>query len=80
MRPDMEQWFLSDFGGIECELGVATAPGAEFVAWALRVGSDGRRAPIFDHRGALLVVRGGTPAEALAAVRQRTIALFGPES
>lgn len=75
----MEQWFVSHFGGIECELGVSSAIDAGFVAWALRVGADGRRAPLFDHRGALLFVRGVTPTEALAAVRQQAVALLGPE-
>ena len=75
----MEQWFLSQFGGIDCELGVASSTGAGFVAWALRVGTDGRRAPLYDRQGALLVVRGVTPTEALTAVRRQAVDLFGPE-
>lgn len=75
----MEQWFLGHFGGIACELGVASASDAGFVAWALRIDARGRRAPIFDRRGALLLVRGETADEALAAVRRQVVSLLGPE-
>lgn len=75
----MDHSFRIRFGEIECELGVAHTPQSGFVAWALRVGPDGRLTPLQDRGGRLLLSRGETADEALAALRRHGMEAFGPE-
>jgi hypothetical protein len=75
----MDHSFRIRFGDVECELGVARTQESGFVAWALRVEPDGRVTPLHDKRERLLLTRAGTAAQALATVRERTAATFGPE-
>ena len=61
----MDHNFRVRFGEVECALGVVHVPESGFVAWALRIESDGRRNPLVDKRGELLLVRASTAGEAL---------------
>lgn len=75
----MDHNFCVRFGEVECELGVAQVPESGFVAWALRIESDGRRNPLVDKRGELLLVKALTAGEAIGVVRAHGAAAFGPE-
>jgi hypothetical protein len=75
----MDHNFRVRFGEVECELGVAQTPESGFVAWALRIEPDGRLTPLQDRQGRLLLERGSTESEALAAVRAHGAAAFGAE-
>ena len=75
----MEPWCLRQFGGITCELGVAPATDAAFVAWALLIATDGRRSPLFDREGRLLLRRAATAEEAITSVRHQVTMVLGPE-
>lgn len=77
---DPMQCYRATFGGRHCEIAVEpSACSGSAVAWALLVGRDGRLDPICGEGGRALREHAAQPADALAAMRQRLIALFGDE-
>ncbi len=70
------------FGSVTCEVGVEQSAGRawNFVAWALRVGSDGRLEPLYDEAGGIYRVTADTLPRALAKIHARLATRFGAES
>lgn len=77
---DPMECYRTTFGGRHCEIVVGcSSSGGSAVAWALFVGPDGRLDPICGEGGLALREHAAQPADALAAMRLRLIALYGDE-
>ena len=70
------------FGSENCEIAAerASGPGSTFIAWALRVRSDGILDPLYDECGALYRITADTRAHAVEALRRRLVARFGVDA
>ncbi len=77
----MVQIVRSTFGSVPCEMAVERSTGdvPSFVAWALRVRTDGHLDPLYDGADRLLRETADTAPHAITAIRRRLTAQFGTE-